>query len=77
MWKITKYSAIIGGFILMVSFGAGSAPQQAAAAAIAVGLAVIPYVVSRANQEIDRQDIKEQLKAETRQEILNEIEQDL
>ena len=73
MWKITKWSSVIGGVLLVASFGASGAPQQAAGAAIAIGLSVIPYVISRANQEIDR----EARKGELKDEILNEIESEI
>lgn len=57
MWKFTKYSTILGGIVLALSVaGMDSAIQQAAGAAMAVGLAVIPYVLARANQEIINQE---------------------
>lgn len=47
----TFLSACLGGLMLLLSFaGAKSAPQEAAGAAIAIALAVIPYVVLRCAQ---------------------------
>lgn len=53
MWKTTKYMSIFGAVLLLASmFLMDSAPQQAALASIAIGFAVIPYCIARANQEI-------------------------
>lgn len=47
--------AVLGGLVLVLSVvGSSGAPQQAAGAAIAVALAVIPYVLARANAESRR-----------------------
>jgi hypothetical protein len=43
--------SVIGGLLLLFTvLGSGSAPQQAAGAAMAVGMAVIPYVFARSLQ---------------------------
>jgi hypothetical protein len=48
LWIFTLISSLIGGFFLLSSFAEKAAPQQAAAAAIGVGFAVIPYCFARA-----------------------------
>ncbi|ONG55729.1 hypothetical protein BKE38_08665 [Pseudoroseomonas deserti] len=54
-YVLTIIGALIGGFwLLMAIFGAKSAPQEAAAAAIAAACAIIPYVFARAVQEINK-----------------------
>lgn len=53
LWFMAIIGALIGAAVL--AFGtltATGAPQQAAAAAIAVGLAVIPYCLARAASEL-------------------------
>lgn len=46
--------------LLFTAVGSGSAPQQAAGAALACGLAIIPYVFSRCIQLVqDRWDLRE------------------
>jgi uncharacterized membrane protein len=54
LWVITALAAALGGCALVLAIFAGSAPQQAALAAIAVALAVIPYVFTRAVEGITR-----------------------
>lgn len=50
-YVVTLISACFGALTLMFGFsGAQSAPQEAAAAALAIALAVIPYVFSRCVQ---------------------------
>ena len=53
LYGLTIVGAIIGGFILVfgVTFSNG-APQEAAVAAIAVAVAVLPYCLARAAHEI-------------------------
>lgn len=48
LWIVTLLGACIGGFLLFAAFSAQAAPAQGAAAAVAVGCAVIPYVFTRA-----------------------------
>ncbi len=51
-WLITIMGALFGGAILAVGFAsANGAPQQAAAAALGIGCAVIPYCLARAISE--------------------------
>lgn len=52
-WVVTIVCCIIAGIVLLTtSIGSNGAPQQAAGAAIAAALAVIPYVFSRAIAEL-------------------------
>lgn len=46
------FGAVIGCVFLMSAFNQPGAPQQAAAAAIAIAFAVIPYVFARAVEKI-------------------------
>lgn len=47
-YVIAALSSVAGGLVLLVTVGgSASAPQQAAGAAIAVSLAVIPYIFAR------------------------------
>lgn len=57
-WTIGAISAFLGGFLLLYAIAADSAPQQAGAAAIAIGLAVIPYCFNRALDEFDRKSVR-------------------
>lgn len=48
LWVIACLGAVAGGLTLVGTFlGAASAPQQAAGAAFAAALAVVPYVFAR------------------------------
>lgn len=48
-WLVTAIAAAIGLLQLAVAFGSSlSAPQQAAGAAMACGIVVVPYVFTRA-----------------------------
>ncbi len=55
-WIVTIISSSLGGLFAFggVAFANG-APQEAAAAAIGVACAVIPYCIARAVSEIGRQ----------------------
>lgn len=49
LWAITALGAAAGAFIILLTLGAKlSAPQEAAAYAMACAVAVVPYVFSRA-----------------------------
>lgn len=51
LYIITLLSTVVGALVLLFSAtGSQSAPQEAAGAAIAIGLAVIPYVFTRCVQ---------------------------
>lgn len=54
-WLISLVSALAGGLaaIAMIS-GATGAPQEAAGAAIACVIAIVPYVFARALSELSR-----------------------
>ena len=58
-WVITGLAACIAGAVLFLPFaGASGAPQEAAGAALALAICVIPYVFTRACQaftEMERQ----------------------
>lgn len=49
---LTMIGTVIGGFILLSTLGADSAPQQAAGAAMAVACGVLPYCFARAIEKI-------------------------
>lgn len=52
LFVISSIGAVLGGLMLVGTFvGASSAPQQGAEAAIAIGLAVIPYCLARSVQQ--------------------------
>ncbi len=53
VWLFPLLGAIIGAFTLLTAMtGSNGAPQQAAGAAIACGLCVVPYIAARAIQEL-------------------------
>lgn len=53
LWTLTVLGCVVGGFVALVGVGgATGAPQEAAAAAIGVACAVIPYCLARAVSEI-------------------------
>jgi len=47
-WVITMLGCLAGGLGLVFALFLDSAPQQAAAAAISIGFAVVPYCFARA-----------------------------
>jgi hypothetical protein len=56
-WVITMIGACLGTLVLVLGFAsAKGAPQEAASAALAVALAVIPYVFTRAVEGIQREN---------------------
>lgn len=52
LWFITLLGSIFGILLLFASLTFSGAPQQGAAAAIAVGLGVLPYCLTRAWSEL-------------------------
>jgi hypothetical protein len=48
LWIVTIVSTCLGGITLIEALNAEAAPGQGAAAALACGFAVIPYVFTRA-----------------------------
>lgn len=60
-WVITIISCIIAGMVLLATFtSSNGAPQEAAGAAMAAAIAVIPYVFSRAVTELSESKAEEQ-----------------
>jgi len=51
-WAITGLMGLVGMVVVFAAFTMDSAPQEAAAAAIGVGIAVTPYVVTRSLEGI-------------------------
>ncbi len=52
-WGITLAGAVVAGVVAVAGFtNAQSAPQEAAAAGMAVAIAVIPYIFARAVQQL-------------------------
>jgi hypothetical protein len=59
LWLFTLAGGLFGGLTLIVGLAsANGAPQQAAAAGMALGYAVIPYCISRAVTEIINLTVK-------------------
>lgn len=48
LWLITLLATCVGAVVLLMAFNAEAAPAQGAAAALACGCAIIPYVFTRA-----------------------------
>lgn len=48
LWIATLVSTCVGGLVLFSAINANAAPAQGAAAAVACGLAILPYVFTRA-----------------------------
>jgi len=52
LWALTAIGAVLGGLVATIKVTAASrAPQEAAAAAIGIPFAVIPYCLARAVSE--------------------------
>jgi len=56
---VTVVASIIAAFVLLAAFVETSAPKQAATASIALGIAVIPYVLMRAVDASRNQELEE------------------
>lgn len=57
LWIVTIIGSVLGAIALLFAmFGVNGAPQQGALAAIAVGLAAIPYCLARAASELSREN---------------------
>lgn len=55
LWILTIVGSVLGaGIVLLGMSTAKGAPQEAAAAAIGIGFAVIPYCLARAVSEMKR-----------------------
>lgn len=53
-WILTIVGVIVGGIIVLVGVFLPGAPQQAAAAAIGLACAILPYCLARAVSEINK-----------------------
>lgn len=47
-WSVTLLCTLVSAFLLLAAFNAEAAPAQGAAAALACGVSIVPYVFSRA-----------------------------
>ena len=55
LWILAIIGSILGGLIALIGVAAASgAPQEAAAAAMGVAFAVIPYCLARAASEVSK-----------------------
>lgn len=55
LWVMTAIGSVLGGLVVFLGvLGAKGAPQEAAAAAIGLSLAVIPYCLARAASEMNK-----------------------
>ena len=53
LWLVTLVGALVGATLALTSLPtATGAPQEAAIMAVAIGMAVIPYVLARSWQEL-------------------------
>jgi hypothetical protein len=52
-WVVTLLSTISALFLLVAAFNADAAPAQGAAAAVACGFAIVPYVFTRALEALN------------------------
>lgn len=57
LWFATLLSTLFGGLFLSAAFFSDSAPQQAAAAALGLGCAALPYVLARSWDELMRDPV--------------------
>jgi|HubBroStandDraft_6_1064221.scaffolds.fasta_scaffold397438_2 hypothetical protein len=56
LWILSMLAAVVGGLAVMGGVAlANGAPQEAAAAAIGLSIAVIPYCFARACESIDNE----------------------
>jgi len=51
-WIFSLAGGVIGALFILTAFIQSSAPQQAAIAAIGIGIGVIPYCIARAVSEL-------------------------
>ena len=55
LWVLTMIGSVLGGLVVLLGvIGAKGAPQEAAAAAIGISFAVIPYCLARAAAEMGK-----------------------
>jgi len=59
LWLVSIFCTLIAGFVAIVAITtANGAPQEAAGAAIALNIAIIPYCLARAFSEFRSNDSK-------------------
>lgn len=67
LWICTLLASVLAGLVLVASVvGAKGAPQEAAGAAIALCVAVIPYVFTRAIEGIGQASWRREMLKEAR-----------
>jgi sugar phosphate permease len=55
LWVLTAIGSVLGGLVVIIGvIAAHSAPQEAAAAAMGIAFAVIPYCLARATSEMGK-----------------------
>jgi len=55
LWVLTAIGSVLGGLVVLIGVTAAKgAPQEAAAAAIGIAFAVIPYCLARAASEMGK-----------------------
>ena len=60
LWAVTIIGSVLGGLTIIFGLaGAEGAPQEAAAAAIGVAFAVIPYCLARAVSEMGSKAVEQ------------------
>ena len=53
LWKLSALGSVLGGLVALIGVtAANGAPQEAAAAAMGIAFAVIPYCLARAASEM-------------------------
>lgn len=61
-YLITLLACVVAGVLFLGSFAAASAPQEAAAASMAVAAAAIPYIFSRAVEGLAKRDAAQEIR---------------
>ena len=55
LWVLTMIGSVLGGLVVLCGvIGANGAPQDAAAAAVGIAMAAIPYCLARAASEMGK-----------------------
>lgn len=55
LWILTAIGSVLGGLVALIGVtAANGAPQEAAAAAMGIAFAVIPYCLARAASEMEK-----------------------
>ncbi len=58
-WIFSIIGSCIGGIFILAAFAESGAPQQAASAAIGIGIAIIPYCIARAVSDLSKPSAKD------------------